>query len=182
MCLRRRAPRRTEYTRKRKENACKKKALQFCVCWHFLGLFCVPANPTAKKSPKGPPRAPPGPSRGPARRVTSVYCSLLGRSKADLGAKMGPRMVPIIAQKSTSAPKARPRAPKSRREAQKDPQEAPGGPNSRPSEAHKHTKKLFENTGQKVFRRRFTQDPPKVLGSVAGIGGAAPLEIRPLSL
>ena len=56
-----------------------------------------------------------------------------------------------------------------------------GGPNSRPSEAHKHTKKLFENTGQKVFRNRFTQDPPTILGSVAGIGGAAPLEIRPLS-
>ena len=84
-----------------------------------------------------------------------------------------------IAQKSTSAPKARPRAPKSRREAQKDP---PGGPNSRPSEAHKHTKKLFENTGQKVFRNRFTQDPRKALGSVAGLGALAPLEIRPLSL
>ena len=84
-------------------------------------------------------------------------------------------MAPQIAQKSTSAPKARPRAPKSRREAQKDP---PGGPNSRPSEAHKHTKKLFENTGQKVFRNRFTQEQQTILGSVAGIGGAAPLEIN----
>ena len=32
-----------------------------------------------------------------------------------------------------------------------------------------------------VFRNRLTQDPRKSLGSVAGIGGAAPLEIRPLS-
>ena len=78
-------------------------------------------------------------------------------------------------------PKARPRAPKSRREAKKDPP-PPAGPNSRPSEAHKHTKKLFENIGRKVFRNRFTQEQQTILGSVAGIGGAAPLEIRPLSL
>ena len=87
-------------------------------------------------------------------------------------------MAPKIAHEQTSAPKARPRVPKSRREAKKTP---PGGPNSRPSEAHKHTKKLFENTGRKVFRNRFTQEQQTILGSVAGIGGAAPLEIRPLS-
>ena len=38
----------------------------------------------------------------------------------------------VFAQKSTSAPKARPRAPKSRREAQKDPQEAAGRPKMTP--------------------------------------------------
>ena len=90
-------------------------------------------------------------------------------SKIDLGAQ-GP---PKSAQEPPGGPKRPPRAP---------PQEAPGGPNSRPSEAHKHTKKLFEKIGQKVFRNSFTQDPPKVLGSVAGIGGAAPLEIRPFRL
>ena len=125
------------------------------------------------------PRSAPGGPRRPQeapRRVKSVYSSLLRRSKADLGPQNGPQMAPKIAQKSTSAPKARPRA------AGRPKKTPPGGPNSRPSEAHKHTKKLFENTGQKVFPNRFTQDPPKVLGSVAGIGGAAPLEIRPLSL
>ena len=81
--------------------------------------------------------------------------------------------------KSTSALKAAGRPTKTPK---RPPQEAPGGPNSRPSEAHKHTKKLLEKTGQKVFRNSFTQDPPTILGSVAGIGGAAPLEIRPLSL
>ena len=79
------------------------------------------------------------------------------RSKIDLGAK-GP--------------------PKSAQEPPGGPKRPPGGPNSKPSEAHKHTKKLFENTGRKVCRNRFTQDPPTILGSVAGIGGAAPLEIN----
>ena len=36
------------------------------------------------------------------------------------------------------------------------------------------SKTLFENTGQKVFRNRFTQDPRNPIGSVAGIGGASP--------
>jgi hypothetical protein len=74
------------------------------------------------------------------------------RSKIDLGAQ-GP--------------------PKSAQEPPGGPKRPPGGPNSRPSEAHKHTKKLYENTGQKVLPNRFTQDPPTILGSVAGIGGAA---------
>ena len=68
-------------------------------------------------------------------------------------------------------------------------QEPPGGPKRPPPEARirgpprptSTRKKLFENTGRKVFRNRFTQEQQTILGSVAGIGGAAPLEIRPLS-
>ena len=55
----------------------------------FGAFFFVPANPTAKKSPKWPPRAPPGPSRGPARRVTSVYCSLLGAFQGRIWSQNG---------------------------------------------------------------------------------------------
>ena len=43
-------------------------------------------------------------------------------------------------------------------------------------------KKLVDITGQKGFRHRSRPHLLKALGSVAGFGGAAPLEIRPLSL
>ena len=79
-------------------------------------------------------------------------------------------MQPKIAQNRPRRPRPAQERPRAAGRPKKTP---PGGPNSRPSEAHKHTKKLYENTGQKVFPNRFTQDPPTILGSVAGIGGAA---------
>ena len=92
--------------------------------------------------------------------------------------KRGPKWHPKSLKNGPRRPRPAQERPRAAGRPKKTP---PGGPNSRPSEAHKHTKKLFENTDRKVFRNSFTQDPPTILGSVAGIGGAAPLEIRPLS-
>ena len=57
-------------------------------------------------------------------------------------------------------------------------QEAPGGPSSHKKSKYMQqnhgskalSKTLFENTGQKVFRNRFTKDPRNPIGSVAGLG------------
>ena len=52
----------------------------------------------------------------------------------------------------------------------------------RSTEAEKQTKMLFEITCQNFFRDCFRPDEQNYIGSVAGLGAIAPLEIRPLSL
>ena len=152
------------------------KALKICVVWHFWCLFFVPQP---QKSPhndlpeplRDPPRDPPG---GKNRST----CRSWGVPRPILDLKRGPKWHPKSLKNRPRRPRPAQERPRAAGRPKKTP---PGGPNSRPSKAHKHTKKLYENTGQKVFPNRFTQDPPTILGSVAGIGGAAPLEIRPLS-
>ena len=52
----------------------------------------------------------------------------------------------------------------------------------RSTEAENQTKMLFEIACQNFFRDRFRPDEQNYIGSVAGLGAIAPLEIRPLSL
>ena len=52
----------------------------------------------------------------------------------------------------------------------------------RSTEAENRTKMLFEIVCQNFFRDRFRPDEQNYIGSVAGMGALAPLEIRPLSL
>ena len=58
----------------------------------------------------------------------------------------------------------------------------PQGPRRPKVEAKVQTKMLFEIAGQNFFRDRFRPDEQNYIGSVAGLGAIAPLEIRPLSL
>ena len=144
-----------------------------------------------KKSPKKTPKStqnlpqndPPEASGGPKMPLRTGARILL-KMQAKFGrfpaSKWGPKWHPKSLKNRPRRPRPAQERPRAAGRPKKTP--PPGGPNSRPSEAHKHTKKLFENTGRKVFRNRFTQEQQTILGSVAGIGGAAPLEIRPLSL
>ena len=65
-----------------------------------------------------------------------------------------------IAQKSTSAPKARPRAPKSRREAQKDPPRRPEFEALQGPQAHEKAIRKYWSKGlSKPLYARSTNDP-----------------------
>ena len=99
---------------------------------------------------------------------------------APKAAQDGPGAAQEPPKSAPRAPQERPRAAQERpRAAQERPRAAQEPPKSAQElENHVNTDEMAENTGQKVFRNSLTQDPRKALGSVAGIGGAAPLEIN----
>ena len=121
MLLRRRAPRRTEYTRKRSENACNKSLTKMC----FLALlvsFFRSRQPSRKKVPKMTSQSPSGTLPGTRQEGKIGLLVALGafqgrfwtpkggpngtqnRSKIDLGAQ-GP---PKSAQEPPGGPKRPP--------------------------------------------------------------------------
>ena len=124
MLLRRRAPRRTEYTRKRQENACKKSFTNLCL-WVLLVPFFRSRQPNRKKVTKMTSQSPSGTLPGTRQEGKIGLRFALGafqgrfwttkwapngaqnRSKIDLGAQ-GP---PKSAQEPPGGPKRRPRRP-----------------------------------------------------------------------
>ena len=148
-----------------------------CSCFSEAALKGTQKRPpkTPQIDPKTTPRRPPEDQKGHSEKVIEFS----SKSKPMLDDFRPPNGTPNGTQNRSKNDLGAQGPPKSA-------QEPPGGPKKippgGPSEAHKHTKKLFENTDRKVFRNRFTQEKQTILGSVAGIGGAAPLEIRPLSL
>ena len=146
------------------------KALKKLCFLALLVSFFRSRHPNRKKVPKMTSQSPSGTLPGTRLEGKIGLLVALGAFQGRFWTSKGPKWHPKSLKNRPRRPRPAQERPRAAGRPKKTP---PGGPNSRPSEAHKHTKKLYENTGQKVFPNRFTQDPPTILGSVAGIGGAA---------
>ena len=142
------------------------------VFWGTLGAFFRSRQPSRKKVPKVTSQSPSGTTPGTRQEGEIGLLVALG---AFQGRFWTPKGGPNGTQNCSKIDLGAQGPPKSA-------QEPPGGPKRPPREARIRGPPRPTSTRKSYTKILVKQDPPTILGSVAGIGGAAPLEIRPLSL
>ena len=131
-----------------------------CSCFSEAALKGTQKRPpkTPQIDPKTTPRRPPEDQKGHSEKVIE-FSSKSKPMLDDFRPPNGPQMAPRIAQKMTSAPKARPRAPKSRREAQKDPLETRIRGPPRPTSTRKSCSKILVKRSFETASRQIHETP-----------------------